>query len=432
MGECMGKGGGEAMRICKIWDADYPWDIRVEKVILALVEAGHAVDLVCRNQARRKCLESNGGVTIRRLPSLPPMLGSLHAVCNFPFPMNPVWINAIATAIGHGHADLLLVRDLPLALPAAMLGRAKRIPVVLDMAEHYPAMLEDRLRYTPTSFLGRLVRHPSTARLIERLSMRLVDHIIVVVEESRDRLIQAGYPRERLTVVSNTPRQDQWDFKCIAEAQSMQKHGLKLVYLGNLDGIRGIDIAIHALRCLKDQGCEAYLTVIGGGLNMPQLRELARQTGVLNQVEFVGHLSLQDRAGRLRVQTIIGQSDIGLIPHYATEACNSTISNKLFDYMMLGLPVIVSDMKPTARIVLREGCGEVFKDRDPVDLARCVVALADPKLRKRKGLKGQAAVSRRYNWNYDSKILVETIEMVQARYMRQRSSDPVRDHGKAS
>jgi glycosyltransferase involved in cell wall biosynthesis len=421
------------MRICKIWDADYPWDIRVEKVVSALALAGHSVDLVCRNQARRKCLELNGSLTIRRLPSLPPMLGPLHAICNFPFPLNPVWITAIASAIRHAHADLILVRDLPLALPAAMLGRAKRIPVVLDMAEHYPAMLQDRLRYTPTNLLGRLIRNPSAARFIERLSIRLVDHIIVVVEESRDRLIRAGYPRERLTVVSNTPRQDQWDFKCIAEAQSMQMHGLKLVYLGNLDGIRGIDIAIHALRHLKDQGCGVHLTVIGGGPNMPQLRELARQTGVLNQVEFVGHLSLQDRAGRSRVQTIIAQSDIGLIPHYATEACNSTISNKLFDYMMAGLPVIVSDMKPTARIVMQEGCGEVFKDRDPVDLARCVIILTDPQVRKRKGLKGQAAISRRYHWNYDSNILVETLEMVQARYMRdERPSVHVREHGGAS
>ena len=31
------------MRVCKIWDADYPWDIRVEKVVDALGAAGHSV-----------------------------------------------------------------------------------------------------------------------------------------------------------------------------------------------------------------------------------------------------------------------------------------------------------------------------------------------------------------------------------------------------
>src|SRR5947208_16013784 len=48
------------MRICKIWDADYPWDIRVEKVATSLSEAGHDVHLVFRNEARKPTLEWDG------------------------------------------------------------------------------------------------------------------------------------------------------------------------------------------------------------------------------------------------------------------------------------------------------------------------------------------------------------------------------------
>lgn len=410
------------MRICKIWDADYPWDIRVEKVVFALVQAGHKVDLVCRNQDRRKRFESDGYLTIHRLPSFPAVLDPFHTLCNFPFPFNPVWLKAIATTIRDAQADLILTRDLPLAIPAAILGKAFRLPVVLDMAEHYPAMLEDRLCYTPTSLMGRLVRHPGLARLIERFTLRQVDHIIVVVEESRDRLLQAGFPADRLTVVSNTPRLDQRDLTELPQTQSSQTGEIKMVYLGNLDGIRGIDVAIRALGPLKDLGHRAHLTVIGDGPSMAQLRELARQVGVLDQVNFVGRLSLHDKAASSRVKGLMAQSDIGLIPHYATEACNSTIPNKLFDYMMMGLPVIVSDMKPTARIVLEEECGEVFKDREPRDLARCIVALADPEIRRRKGAKGRAAVRRRYNWSYDAKILVEAIERVAVRSVQCKTS----------
>lgn len=403
------------MRICKIWDADYPWDIRVEKVVLSLIQAGHSVDLVCRNQARRKRIEANGRFTIRRLPSFPSIFGQIHTLCNFPFPFNPIWIKAIARAIRDGHADLILVRDLPLALPAAVLGKIFRIPVVFDMAEHYPAMLQDRLSYTPTGLLGTLARHPGTARFIERLTLQLVDHTIVVVEESRDRLLQGGYPSEKVTVVSNTPRLDQWKSGDFSRTGVVCNSRLKLVYLGNLDGIRGIDVAIHAISYLRGRGHDVYLTVIGDGPNLPRLQELADRTGVSGQIEFVGRLSLHDNVGMARVQTIMSQSDIGLIPHYATEACNSTVPNKLFDYMVIGLPVIVSDMKPTARIVLEEACGEVFIDRDPLDLARCVLALGDPVIRRQKGVNGQEAIRRRYNWTDDSQILVGALEMVVAR-----------------
>lgn len=406
------------MNICKIWDADYPWDIRVEKVVLSMIEAGHSVDLVCRNQARRLRTETNGRFTIRRLPALPRMFGPLHTLCNFPLPLNPVWVSAIVHAIRDGHADLILVRDLPLALPAAILGKIYRIPVVFDMAEHYPAMLEDRLRYTPTGMLGRLARHPGMARFIERTTLRFVDHTLVVVEESRDRLVDAGYPFEKVTVVSNTPRIDQWEPENVTPSQIASKSAINLVYLGNLDGIRGLDVAIQALRILKDQGDEAHLIVIGDGPSLTSLRQMADELGVGDQAEFVGRLSIHNESALASIKQIMGRSHIGLIPHYATEACNATVPNKLFDYMIMGLPVIVSNMKPTARIVNQEQCGEVFKDRDPIDLARCVRALESPDVRREKGARGQSAIKRRYNWGYDAKIVVEALEQVAARHLR--------------
>jgi glycosyltransferase involved in cell wall biosynthesis len=80
--------------------------------------------------------------------------------------------------------------------------------------------------------------------------------------------------------------------------------------------------------------------------------------------------------------------------------------------MMLGLPVIVSDTRPTARIVRDTGCGEVFRDRSVEDLARCIVALDRPQQRALRGGNGSAAVRARYNWTHDSRVLVETVEAV--------------------
>src|SRR5207302_1189031 len=152
----------------------------------------------------------NGRLVIHRLPAVPPVLGPAHTVCNFPHPASPVWAYAIWRVVRDIGADVILVRDLPLALPAALIGRQLSVPVVLDMAEHYAAMLQDRLRYTPTGLIEKLVRRPGFAQLVERLAIHLVDRVIVVVEESRDRLLKAGVAPDRLTVVGNTPRLDQW------------------------------------------------------------------------------------------------------------------------------------------------------------------------------------------------------------------------------
>ena len=392
------------MNICKVWDADYPWDIRVEKVIHSLTTAGHLVRLVCRNQGRRITHERNGSLSIHRLSSLPHFLGPANTVWNFPFPFNPVWIATIGRAIRENRANLVLVRDILLAPSAAMLARTHRIPVVLDMAENYPGMLEDRQKYTPTTLLGRAIRHPAFAKAIERLTIRTVHHIIVVVEESRDRLVRLGVPPGRISIVSNTPLLDRWSLQAGAGASPQPVARVKLVYLGNLDGSRGVDTAIRAVARLEATGHRAHLFVIGDGPSKAHLQHLTRTLNVADRVNILGRLPFSE------VQAIMAASDIGLIPHYATDAWNATIPNKLFDYMLLGMPVVVSDAKPTARIVRTENCGEVYRAGDDTDLARCIVSLEDQDARCRMGSNGRNAVQRVYNWNNDSKVLLGVVE----------------------
>jgi glycosyltransferase involved in cell wall biosynthesis len=394
------------MRICKIWDADYPWDIRVEKVANSLGAAGHSVHLVCRNQGRQVRREQCGTFTVHRLPSLPVALGPLHTVANFPHPLNPVWLRVIARVVRTSGTDLILVRDILLALPAIVVGKRYRIPVVLDMAENYPAMLRDRLRYTPTGLLGRLIRQPALARLVERVALRLVDHTIVVVEESRDRLVQAGVASQRLSIVCNTPRLEQWTPSAESDISPTVSERTTAVYLGNLDGSRGIDVAIRAIRHLKDASRLVDLCVIGDGPSIRGLRKLVSERGLSDRVTITGRLPFRE------VQALIARAHVGLIPHYSTEAWNTTIPNKLFDYMLLGLPVIVSDVRPTARIVRDTGCGEVFRDRDAKDLARCIMVLEDPERRRRAGANGRRAVLERYRWDHDGATLVRTVERV--------------------
>jgi glycosyltransferase involved in cell wall biosynthesis len=393
------------VRICKIWDADYPWDVRVEKVAASLSAAGHAVHLVCRNQGRRPREEWTGAFTIHRLPSIPALLGPAHTICNFPFPANPFWIHAIAQTVRRIEADVILVRDLPLALPAAFLGKIHGIPVILDLAENYPAMLEDRFRYTPTTAIDRFARNPAMARFAERLAIRLADHIIVVVEESRERLIRAGVEPDRITIVCNTPRPDRWTLPLLRQNEGKELHA---IYLGNLDGSRGIDTAILAVRELANRNRFVRLTVVGDGPSLTELRDLARRAGVDDRVAITGRLPFPE------VQSLLARADVGLIPHYATDAWNSTIPNKLFDYMLAGLPVVVSDAKPAARIVTLEQCGDVFADRDVRDLARCLDALGDRASRLDMGRRGQAAVRRQYHWDHDARALFDVIERVKA------------------
>nr|MDA8163950.1 hypothetical protein [Desulfobacteraceae bacterium] len=73
-----------------LWDSDYPWDIRVEKICATLRDAGWKMHLVCRNRARRPREEVADGICLHRLGCLPPRWGRLNDVYGFPFFLSPV------------------------------------------------------------------------------------------------------------------------------------------------------------------------------------------------------------------------------------------------------------------------------------------------------------------------------------------------------
>src|SRR4051812_3724988 len=107
------------MIICHIWDADYPWDVRVEKISDSLSKK-HEVHLVCRNTARRPRYERINGSTIHRLPCLPKLFGRMQRLVGFPAFFNPIWVYMIWQTVRTTNADMILVRDLPLALTALL------------------------------------------------------------------------------------------------------------------------------------------------------------------------------------------------------------------------------------------------------------------------------------------------------------------------
>jgi len=400
----------ELMPLCKVWDADYPWDVRVEKVCRSLGRE-HEVHLVSRNTMRRSTYERLDGLHVHRLPSVPWLPNGVNATMNFPAFFNPVWIRAIWQTVRRSRARVLLVRDLPLALTSLLVGRVCQIPVVLDMAENYPAMIQDVWDSGRARTGDRLLRNSRLVRLVERIAVRKADHILVVVDESRQRLMEMGVPSSKMTVVMNTPELDRAErnWESSGGFRSRRPEELVLMYLGILEVARGLGTVILAMREVRRQLPRARLVVIGSGRDAGLLRQQTQAAGVADCVEFRGWVEYREALACL------SSCDIGLVPHHATANWHTTIPNKLFDYMSLGKAVIVSNAKPTERIVTEERCGLVFRDRDASALAEAIVALGDASIREKCGSRGREAVRRRYNWESDERRLLGAIQHVTAR-----------------
>jgi glycosyltransferase involved in cell wall biosynthesis len=117
---------------------------------------------------------------------------------------------------------------------------------------------------------------------------------------------------------------------------------------------------------------------------------------------FIGHDRLPD---------LIARADIGLLPFHSCPHIDSTLANKLFEYMALSLPVIVSDVPPMLRVVRETACGLTFPSGDAGALAHAIERLAsDREAARRFGAAGAAAVRHRYHWEVDAARLLAAVE----------------------
>ncbi|HEV2642551.1 MAG TPA: glycosyltransferase, partial [Candidatus Elarobacter sp.] len=251
------------LSIVYVWDADYPWDVRTQKVCLALAAAGHRVTIVARNRAWLPESEALPEGTVRRMPAWRWAGQRADGILGFPAFFSPRWSRLIRHAVRDAAADLIIVRDIPLCPTAIAVGRRLRVPVMLDMAENYPAMMRVLWETERHTSLDYLVRNPRATALVERLCVRAVDHIVVVVEESAERVRALGVPESKLTIVSNTPPRDRVEETPARRARAGNR--IDVAYMGNIEVARGLLEAVDAIAHLNASGCPARLRIIGRG-----------------------------------------------------------------------------------------------------------------------------------------------------------------------
>jgi glycosyltransferase involved in cell wall biosynthesis len=392
------------MRICLVYQEDYPWDIRVEKVANALSNAGHEVFLVCRNESRSLRYQEQDDIKISRLPALPQIFGRLNQMINFPAFFNPLWLLAISRCVKRNKIDLIIVRDLPLALTAIAVGKFYKIPVLLDMAECYPELLRCLWKFGRYKFSNLFVRNPYLADLVEQISIKNTDHIFVVVEESKERLLAMGVGPERISIISNTPPLN----KFVPRSELHDVKGLntdiRMIYVGLVTRTRGLDTVLEGLSYfLKDYGIPVSLTIIGTGEAEDEYKGLAKSLGINKWVQFKGWLD------NTSVPPYILSSHIGLVPHHICGHWDHTIPNKLFDYMASGLPVLSSNTRAASRIVQETECGLLYEDFNPKSFSSRLMELTNESKRLELGENGRKAILKKYNWEIESKELLKVI-----------------------
>lgn len=391
-------------KIVFIYNEDYPWDIRVDKICHALMAAGHEVHLICNNKMERKSDECIKGLNIHRLRHFK------HQFINTATFFNPIWLTKIYNVVSSVGPDLIIIRDLPLCLSGIWAAKIFRIPVIFDMAENYPEAMKIWNLTGEYNFINRAIRNYKLSKFVEKISAKNVDMIFTVTEESKEHLLEIGAVNDKIRIIGNTPDLSFIEAN-VSETQkediaALYKQQYLILYVGGFQHDRGLDVAIEGMVDVSHAIPESKLLLIGDGPGRAAYEHLAKRLNIVNHVKFLKYIDFPN------IFHYIAISDLCIVPHLRSGHTDTTMPNKIFDYMAMGKPVLVSDAAPLKRLVHEENCGEFFISANPKDFAQKTIDLYRSGMLKEMGLNGKKACQKKYNWSANKTLLLEAIEQI--------------------
>lgn len=394
-----------------ILEGPFPPDIRVKKEAKALISKGHNVFLLSLIKNGLPAFEKLYGLKIIRIKISPKgILRLWNYISSIIFFYRPCWKKELIKTVKKYKIEAIHVHDFPLVKTATFVAHKFKIPIIADLHENYPEAIKAwRVRRRK---LNQIIHNPSPVwqyKKMEKPVLKHVNHIITVVEESKNHYQKdCEIPQNKITVVMNTENLEQFDNLKLDESLiSSYKNDFVISYIGGFGIHRGIDTAIKSLPKIIKIIPNAKLLLVGNRSNedILYLKRLVKKFKVEDHVVFTGWVDFS------MVPSYIILSKICLVPHQANGHTNTTIPHKLFQYMAMKKPVIVTNCRPLERIVKECNCGVVVTSDNFDKMADAVIFLYKNKEKIEKfGKNGREAVEKVYNWKLEAEKLSKVYE----------------------
>jgi glycosyltransferase involved in cell wall biosynthesis len=406
----------------------FPPDSRVERQASTLAEAGFEVHLLCEARPGELELEAyyqqfylhrvnpeDVTFSLFNLKTRFPYQGVCKNLVHSLWNVDTAWHTLIDRFVSCFGLDALHVHDLPLVHTAVNVAEKHHIPLVVDLPENYPALME-MLYPDPIKAQEQRKKWDN----IEQLAAWEADAVITSIDEARDRLMKKGIAPNKISVIPNLLDTDHylnqpWDPSVIKR----YKATFLLTYVGHLNGPhRGIYMVLEAMARLQEEIPELYF--VGAGALSPryrdQLQAHAERLGVAHQVEWTDWLDEPTMISTIQA------ADICLCPHVANDYTQTTFPSKVLLYHLFQKPVIASDCRPLARYLQDSGGGLTFQSGDAHALTRQILSLyQNNALRRQLGEAGKKAVLSRYQWTQTAPALIHLYDQL----LRRQTLAPV-------
>ena len=366
------------MHICMAVFGDLRFDYRVFREAQCLRQAGHRLSIVSSSFSALP-LEGWDGFELHLIP----IERSRSLRVSYP----AFWRQARQLLLD-ARADVYHAHDLDALWPTAQAARRRDVPLVYDSHEFW-------VEQSP--LVGRpLIR--SFWALMERRLIGQV-HRTITVSTSIAQALMARYGLKEVAVVRNLPlyRPPVPSDRIRAELGLAPGRPIAL-YQGGFLTDNGLAEQIEAIGGLQE---DVAMVLIGDGPTESALKDQVRRMRLEGRVYFIPRVPFAE----LHAYTCA--ADLGLCLIKGTgKSFYFSMPNKLFEYLMAGLPVLASDFPDMRAVIEDSAAGQVANPQDLPGIREQIRSMLGDPVRYREYRHAAQAAARRYNWEQEAPKLL--------------------------
>jgi glycosyltransferase involved in cell wall biosynthesis len=362
-----------------------PWPVvRAVKEIDILRKNGYEIHAVCwiKSTNGQPNFEKKNGVQLHRVFEDPPK-GAVKRFTTY----NKV-LSRIASKIVQVNPKVIICHDLEI-LKAGVIAKEKlNVPLFFDAHENWPEMVAHNSRLEARYFTS-----------LEKKLLKKVTHSYTYGNDLTDKYYEMGFSATTLynsKSISKIPKVEEHEISNMKQELGFEEEDFIVGFSGSVSLTNGTQQVIDSL---KDLDPTVKFLVVGGSGRESDLRSVKRYVKIKqleSRVTFTGRVPSETL---LRYTAVM---DVGTaLFQPLSENEKARIPNKIFDYMAMSVPMIVSDFPNMRTIVAEESdCGVCVNPMDVKAIGGAITQFEEePEMAKKKGENGKWMFMSKYSWD---------------------------------
>lgn len=281
----------------------------------------------------------------------------------------------------------------------------KRKPTIYNVQDVFPDSLVGTGLTTKGSLIWKI------GRIVEKITYKYSDKIIVISEDFKKNLLAKGVPEDKIVVIYNWVDQNKVvdvprEKNKLFDKYNIDREKFYIEYSGNIGLTQNMDMLLEVMKELKTTHPDIGLVLVGEGAYKAQVEEIVKRDDLTN-VTMIPFQPYED------ISHVLSLGDAGLVISKPGVGANS-VPSKTWSIMSASRPVLANfDENELKDILVGNECGIFTKAGDKDAFKRSIIKLYENRdLCKKYGTNGRQFVMDNLTREVGTRKYVDVIKEV--------------------